>query len=80
MSEETLDQNASDADPRIEVLQAVVDRVTSWQEGATAETIRTELEDALSESEVDADDATRERIVARLVADGQHFDVSEVLS
>ena len=80
MSEETVDQSTPDADPRLEVLQAVVDRVTSWQDGATEETTRAELDKALTESDVEVDDTIRERIVARIVEDGQHFDVAEVLS
>jgi hypothetical protein len=32
-----------------EAVQAVVDRVLSWQEGAPAETVREELEKGLSE-------------------------------
>jgi hypothetical protein len=80
MSEETVDQSTPDADPRLEVLQAVVDRVTSWQDGATEETIRAELEKALTESDVDVDESTRERIVSRIYEDGEHFDVGEVLS
>lgn len=66
-------------DARTEILQAVVDRVTSWQDGATEETVRTELDDALADSEVDVDQDTRDRIVSRIVEDGAHFDVAEVL-
>lgn len=40
-----------------EALQAVVDRVLSWQEGAPVETVREELRKALSEAGLDADDA-----------------------
>ena len=79
MSEPTVDQR-SDRDPRLEVLQAVVDRVTSWQDGADEQTVRAELEEALAKSDADVDAETRERIVARILEDGRHFDVGEVLS
>jgi hypothetical protein len=81
MSEETVDQNTPGADPRVEVLQAVVDRVTSWQDGATEETVRAELDEALSETDIEVDGETRERIVSRIAdGGGAHFDVSELLS
>jgi hypothetical protein len=66
-------------DPRLEVLQAVVDRIVSWQEGADRSTVRTELDDALSEAGVDVDEATRQRIVERVSGETPHFDVREVL-
>lgn len=74
MTDETTTEDA-----RTEILQAVVDRVTSWQDGATEETVRKELDDALADSEVDVDQDTRDRIVSRIVEDGAHFDVAEVL-
>lgn len=83
MTDETISSQDADApgdDPRIEVLQAVVDRVTSWQERSSEDIIRTELDDALAESEVDVDEAIRERIVQRVHTDGSHFDVREVLA
>lgn len=66
-------------DARVEVLQAVVDRIVSWQEGADEATVRTELDDALAQAGVDVDDATRQRIVARVSGESPHFDVREVL-
>ena len=67
-------------DPRVEVLQAVVDRIVSWQEGADEATVRTELDDALAQAGVDVDEATRQRIVARVSGtETPHFDVREVL-
>ena len=80
MNDETVDQNTSLTDPRVEVLQAVVDRVTSWQDGANEQTVRAELDRALTESDVDVDGETRDRIVSRIIDDGQHFDVGEVLA
>jgi hypothetical protein len=73
-------ENTNADDPRVAVLQAVVDRVTSWQDGADEPTVRKELDDALAASDVEVDDGTRDRIVRRIVEDGAHFDVVEVLS
>jgi hypothetical protein len=66
-------------DARVQVLKAVVDRVTSWQDGATDETVRKELDDALADSDVEVDAETRDRIVARITGGGDHFDVTDVL-
>ena len=73
------DRQAGGEDPRLEVLQAVVDRVVSWQEGAEEATVRTELDDALAQAGVAVDEATRQRIAARVSAETAHFDVREVL-
>lgn len=45
-------------DTELETIQAVVDRVTSWQDGATEGTVETELANGFTEAgiEVDADD------------------------
>jgi hypothetical protein len=80
MTEESRAQGTNSDDPRVAVLQAVVDRVTSWQDGADEPTVRKELDDALGDSDVDVDDATRERIVRHILDDGSHFDVAGVLS
>ncbi len=80
MTNETPTQGTNAEDPRVAVLQAVVDRVTSWQDGADEPTVRKELDDALGDSDVEVDDVTRERIVRRIVEDGSHFDVTGVLS
>jgi hypothetical protein len=67
-------------DPRIAVLQAVADRVTSWQDGATPETVRLELDAAIAQSDIEVDEETRARIVQQIVDDGEHFDVRDVLT
>ncbi len=66
-------------DARVGVLQAVVDRVVSWQEGADGATVRTELDDALTQAGVNVDEATKQRIVDRVSGETPHFDVREVL-
>jgi hypothetical protein len=79
-----IDQNtlrsADSDDPRLAVLQAVVDRVTSWQDGADEPTVRKELDDAIAESDVEVDDATRERIVQHVLDDTSHGDIRHLLS
>jgi hypothetical protein len=80
MTDETRAQGTDSDDPRVAVLQAVVDRVTSWQDGADEATVRKELEGALGDSDVEVDDATRDRIVRKIIDDGAHFDVHGVLS
>ena len=81
MTDQTVDDMTGDdpQDPRVAVLQAVVDRIVSWQEGADDATVRTELEDALSQAGVEVDEATKQRIVERVSGETPHFDVREVL-
>jgi hypothetical protein len=80
MTDQTVDQNTSSDDPRVTVLQAVVDRVTSWHESATEDVVRKELDDALSEAGVDVDAETRDKVVSRIAHEhAEHFDVREVL-
>lgn len=76
---ENVDREDQQDDPRVAVLQAVVDRVTSWQEGSDESTVRSELDAALAEADVEVDDDTRQKIVARVTSQSPHFDVREVL-
>jgi hypothetical protein len=83
MTDQPLDDqpptSAPGDDPRVEVLQAVVDRVVSWQEGADPGTVRAELDDALAQAGVALDEDTRQRVVERVSSESPHFDVREVL-
>lgn len=75
--------DASTADlqeARVEALQAVVDRVLSWQEGATEGTVREELDKALDEVGLELDKRTRERIVEHVHSGDAHTDVRRFLS
>ena len=76
---ENVDRDEQQDDPRVAVLQAVVDRVTSWQEGADENTVRSELDSALSEADVEVDEDVRRRVVERVTSESPHFDVREVL-
>lgn len=64
---------------RVEALQAVVDRVTSWQESAPEGTVRDELDAGLAEVGLDLDEPTRQGIVERIHAD-ERVDVRSLLT
>ena len=64
---------------RVAVLQAVFDRVDSWEDGADAATVREELDKAIEKSDIEVDDALRERIVRHIVEDTSHGDVRQLL-
>jgi hypothetical protein len=73
-------QNPADhEDPRVEILQAVYDRVSSYEESATPEQIRTELDGAISEAGLDVDEETRDRITRHIDDRGGREDVATLL-
>jgi hypothetical protein len=65
---------------KMEAIQAVVDRVTSWQDGATEGTVEQELRDGFSEAGVDVAEDDVRRLADAI--SGRHGAVSaaEVLS
>ena len=74
------DQNPIEHDdPRLEVLQSVYDRINSWEETATPERIRTELDEAIAKADVDVDDSTRAALAEHIEQRGGREDVAEVL-
>jgi hypothetical protein len=74
------DQNPIEHDdPRLEVLQSVYDRINSWEETATSEQIRTELDEAIAKADVDVDDSTRAALAEHIEQRGGREDVAEVL-
>jgi hypothetical protein len=79
MTDQTVDQQTDGDDPKIAVLQAVVDRVTSWQDGADESTVRQELDQAVADSDVEVDESTKERVVSHIVEKGSHVDVRTLL-
>ena len=80
MSENTLpDDDAADSDPRVEVLQAVYDRVSSYEESASPETIRRDLDAAIDQAGINVSDNTRERLVAHIHDQGGREDVATLL-
>jgi hypothetical protein len=75
------EQSGSDArTPKVEAVQAVVDRVASWQDGATEDTVRDELRRGLSEVGAEVPDTFVEAVVARIRDDPEHFDVGPLLA
>lgn len=65
--------------PRVEVLQAVYDRVSSYEESATPETIREELDKAIAEAGIEVSDETRTRLTQHIDDRGGREDVANVL-
>lgn len=69
----------SSDDPRVEALQAVYDRVNSWQESATPEKIREELDRAIDEAGIDVSEETRQTLVQHIDDRGGREDVVTLL-
>ena len=70
---------AGDRLVKAEAVQAVVDRITSWQDGATEETVRDELLRGLAEAHVDVPADFVEEVVRRVRGGSEHFDVEPLL-
>ena len=69
-----------DRSARVEAAQAVVDRITSWQDGATDDVVRSELEKALAEAGVSVPEGFVDEVVHRVGdLDSAHFDVEPLL-
>jgi hypothetical protein len=66
-------------DPRLELLQSVYDRVNSWEETATPEQIRAELDTAVGHADIDVSDETRDVIAAHIQKRGGREDVADLL-
>ncbi len=62
-----------------EVVQAVVDRVSSYQESAPEGTVETELRAGLAETGVDLPDSDVSALVGAIESDGGPIDVAQVL-
>ena len=61
---------------RLTAIQAVVDRVTSWQDGATEGTVEQELRDGFAEAGVDVPDTDVTRLADAIQS--RHGAVSAV--
>ena len=68
-----------DRSVKAEAVQAVVDRITSWQDGATEETVRDELRQGLAEANLDVPNEFVDEVVRRVRAGSEHFDVEPLL-
>jgi hypothetical protein len=64
----------------IEAVQAVVDRVSSYQEGAPEGTVEKELREGLQEAGVDLGDEEVTRLVEAIEADQGSVDARAVLA
>jgi hypothetical protein len=65
--------------PTAEAVQAVVDRVTSWQDGATTETILTELTDGAHEVGVELGDDDLRTLAEAIESEHGTVDAAKVL-
>lgn len=65
---------------KLEAVQAVVDRVTSWQDGATESTVEQELRDGFSEAGVDVADDDVKKLADAIQDEHGTVSAQEVLS
>lgn len=63
----------------IEAIQAVVDRVSSYQDGAPEGTVAKELRDGLNEADVEVSEDDRHRLVEAIEADAGEVSAADVL-
>ena len=65
---------------KLEAVQAVVDRVTSWQDGATEDTVEQELRDGFAEAGVDVPDGDVRKLADAIQDEHGTVSAQEVLS
>ena len=68
------------ADERMEAIQAVVDRVTSWQDGATEGTVEGELRDGFAQAGVEVSEDEVRRLGDAIQSRHGAVSAQEVLS
>ena len=66
-------------DPRAEALQAVFERVNSWQDTAADGTVEKELREGLTEAQIALDDADVQKLIDEIENKGGHENVLEVV-
>ncbi|GAB2678791.1 hypothetical protein [Thalassiella azotivora] len=71
---------ARNENPEVEALQAVVDRVVSWQDGATEETVRAELAKGADEAGVEVDGGVLDELARRIHSDPDRIEVAQVVN
>lgn len=74
-----LDMSAYD-DDQLEAVQAVVDRVSAYQDGAPRETVATELRTGFAETGIDVSDEDVIRLTEAIEAKGGDVSASAVLA
>lgn len=62
-----------------EAVQGVVDRIISWQDGATVDVVRAELVKGLTEVGVEVPESVLDEVVRRVNDGTDHFDVGPLL-
>lgn len=67
-------------DEKKQAIQAVVDRVSSWQDGATEGTVEQELRDGFTEAGVDVSDEDTRKLADAIQDEHGAVDASTVLS
>jgi hypothetical protein len=67
-------------DEKLEAVQAVVERVTAYQDGAPEGTVEDELRKGLTEAEVELDDEEIHRLAEAIEAEHGSVSVKHVLS
>lgn len=65
---------------KLEAIQAVVDRVSSWQDGATDGTVEQELRDGFSEVGVDVAESDVTRLADAIQSEHGAVSAADVLS
>lgn len=65
---------------KLEAIQAVVDRVTSWQDGAPESTVERELREGFHEAGVDVADPDVTRLADAIQAEHGAIAAADVLS
>ena len=68
------------SDEKMEAIQAVVDRVTSWQDGAPEGTVEGELRDGFAEAGVDVSDDDVRRLADAIQDEHGAVSAQQVLS
>jgi len=68
------------SDEKQEAIQAVVDRVTSWQDGAPEGTVEAELRDGFNQAGVDVDDGDITKLADAIESRHGAVQVTDVLS
>ena len=80
MSRGRLGTSQGMSDERTEAIQAVVDRVTSWQDGATEGTVEHELRDGFAEAGVDVPDGDVRKLADAIQDEHGTVSAQEVLT
>jgi len=71
---------AKDESPEVQALQAVVDRVVSWQETAPEATVREELARGADEAGVQVPGRVLDELARRIGADTGRVEVGQVVA